>query len=121
MAKRPLTDAELRQRRLAARAPGKTGRPRLPASGLEADRLARQRLAVQRARALAANHVVEAVMTLIHAMRGTLPGSDARSMLAASKALAERTGLDQRTLEDLASSSAPVVVRLAIDPSEYPE
>lgn len=88
--KKPLTEAQLAQRR-AASVLG--GRPAKAVSAREIRRVAKERLAVKRAKGKAASVQEEVVDTLVLGMRGALPGSTAQSMIDAANSLARKGGL----------------------------
>jgi len=118
MAKRPLTPAEIAQRRAAGKL---GGRPSSPVSARAMAKLARERAAVARARGLARTVQEEVVKTLISGMRGLLPGSTAQSMCDAAGKLAAKGGLhDVQAVKHLGDGAPPVKINFQIDTAQYP-
>jgi hypothetical protein len=118
VAKRPLTDAEIAQRRAAGKL---GGRPSSPVSKREVDKLARERAAVARARGMIRSVQEEVAAILIAGMRGTLPGSTAQSMLDAASKLAAKGGLHDTVAVKNIGEGPNVNVRIGVDTSQYPE
>lgn len=117
MAKRPLTKAEIAQRRAAARL---AGRPAKRTSRRGIDEEARARVEVAKARMLIRSVQGEAARTLIAAMRGTLPGSTAQSMAYAADRLQAKGGITDVLPSKTTTDVAPRAVRIGVDPSGYP-
>lgn len=119
MAKRPLTPAEVEQRRRAGKL---GGRPPKPVSTRAINRIAKERAAVARARGLAASVQEEVVRTLVSGMRGMLPGSTADSMIHAAESLAKKGGLHDVQVTKLVGDETrpPVQFRVDVDTSQYP-
>lgn len=118
MGKRPLTPAEIAQRRAAGKL---GGRPASPVSRREVDKAARERAAVARARGLIRSVQEEVAKILISGMRGTLPGSTAQTMLDAASKLAAKGGLHDTVAVKNIGEGPSVNVRIGVDPSQYPE
>ena len=118
MGKRPLTAAELAQRRAAAKL---GGRPSSPVSKRSVDAAARHRVELARARGRIKSVQDEVAKTLISGMRGMLPGSTAQTMIQAAAALSAKGGLHDMPVAKHAGESAPVNVRIAVDAERYPK
>jgi hypothetical protein len=119
VAKRPLTQAELEQRRAAAKL---GGRPANPVSRRSVDETAKARVALARARGRIKSVQDEVAKTLISGMRGMLPGSTAQTMIQAATALGAKGGLHDLPVDKHAGAGAPVNVRIAVDmDSKYPK
>lgn len=90
MALKPLSEAELRQRREAARNRGRASKPASP-KAKEQDRKAR--LARTLARQILNSASVESARALVAGMRGELPPGRAKSIVTASKAILAKVGI----------------------------
>lgn len=119
MAKRPLTAAELAQRRAAA---VNAGRPAKPWSRRGVAAAAKARAGRARARELIGGVQVEATRILIAAMRGQLPNSTGDTMKDAAKALLTKGGTDAPKNIALLDKrpAAPVKLHLKVSTEAYP-
>lgn len=115
MSKKPLSEAQLAQRRAAAQNAGRPAR----VGGLSSARRRVARLAVDKARSLIQATQLEVAETLIAGMRGQLPNSTAESMVRCAVALANKGGLPDVTLSGFLTPEDSVKLNLGVNLQGY--